>query len=220
MHDLWPLYREWYYSGAILLSAPLSQRVISALYDLSDVDFDLPVEGIDLDEMWPSFVLWVWGCSLSICWGCSLSICWGWSPSICFGCSLSMCWGWSLSLHFSCSLEVLKVESECWRKRTSAGTPAYGQWINTSSIWLVTICCHCYFMFTLLTGEKWFHVRCCVWSFSLCHSTWTCDCCRVLPQVQCTYQFWWNSPYWRSYFILLALIVIDNMWCHVILQSW
>jgi len=49
--------KEWYHSGAILLSAPLSQRVISALYDLSDVDFDLPVEGIDLDEMWPSFVL-------------------------------------------------------------------------------------------------------------------------------------------------------------------
>ena len=50
-------YREWYGAGAILLSASLSQRVISALYDLSDVDFNLPVEGIDLDEMWPSFVL-------------------------------------------------------------------------------------------------------------------------------------------------------------------
>ena len=161
MHDLWPLYREWYCSGAILLSAPLSQRVISALYDLSDVDFDLPVEGIDLDEMWPSFVLWVWGCSLSMCWGCSLSMCWGCSLSICWGCSLSMCWGWT---------------------------------VNTPSIWPVTICCHCYFMFTLLTGEKWFCVRCCVWSFSLCHSTWTCDCRRVLPQVQCTFQFWWNSP--------------------------
>ena len=34
--------------------------------------------------------------------------------------------------------------------------------VNTPSIWPVTICCHCYFMFTLLTGEKWFCVRCCV----------------------------------------------------------
>ena len=54
-----PPFREWYHPSAILLSATLSQRVISALYDLSDVDFDLPVEGIDLDELWPSFVLWV-----------------------------------------------------------------------------------------------------------------------------------------------------------------
>ena len=59
VHDLWPPFREWYHPSAILLSATLSQRVISALYDLSDVDFDLPVEGIDLDELWPSFVLWV-----------------------------------------------------------------------------------------------------------------------------------------------------------------
>ena len=59
LHDLWPPFREWYHPSAILLSATLSQRVISALYDLSDVDFDLPVEGIDLDELWPSFVLWV-----------------------------------------------------------------------------------------------------------------------------------------------------------------
>ena len=59
LHDLWPSFREWYHPSAILLSATFSQRVISALYDLSDVDFDLPVEGIDLDELWPSFVLWV-----------------------------------------------------------------------------------------------------------------------------------------------------------------
>ena len=59
LHDLWPPFREWYHPSAILLSATLSQRVISALYDLCDVDFDLPVEGIDLDELWPSFVLWV-----------------------------------------------------------------------------------------------------------------------------------------------------------------
>ena len=49
--------REWYHSGAILLSSTFSQQVISALYDLGEVDFDLSFEGADLDETWPSFVL-------------------------------------------------------------------------------------------------------------------------------------------------------------------
>lgn len=42
--------------GAILLTPSLTQRLISALYDLSDVTFTLPVEGLDLDETWPTFV--------------------------------------------------------------------------------------------------------------------------------------------------------------------
>ena len=50
------LYRDWYFSGAVLLTPVLSQRLISALYDLSDIDFTLPVGGLDLDETWPSFV--------------------------------------------------------------------------------------------------------------------------------------------------------------------
>lgn len=48
--------RDWYFPSAILLTSVLSQRLISALYDLSDIGFDLPVEGLDLDEAWPSFV--------------------------------------------------------------------------------------------------------------------------------------------------------------------
>ena len=52
-----PLHREWYHSTSVLLSPAHSQRLISALYDLSAVDFDLPAEGVDLDETWPSFVL-------------------------------------------------------------------------------------------------------------------------------------------------------------------
>ena len=51
------LNREWYHSSSVLTSPTHSQRLISALYDLSEVDFDLPSEGVDLDETWPSFVL-------------------------------------------------------------------------------------------------------------------------------------------------------------------
>lgn len=50
------LNRDWYQSGAVLMIPSLTQRLISALYDLSDVTFSLPVDGLDLDEMWPSFV--------------------------------------------------------------------------------------------------------------------------------------------------------------------
>jgi hypothetical protein len=49
--------KEWYHPTSVLLSPAHSQRLISALYDLTDVDFDLPSEGVDLDETWPSFVL-------------------------------------------------------------------------------------------------------------------------------------------------------------------
>lgn len=49
--------REWYFPSAVLLLPSLAEKVISALYDLSEVDFHLPSEGIDLDEMWPSFVI-------------------------------------------------------------------------------------------------------------------------------------------------------------------
>ena len=51
--------REWYHPTSVLLSPAHSQRLIITLYDLSEVDFDLPSDGIDLNETWPSFVLLV-----------------------------------------------------------------------------------------------------------------------------------------------------------------
>ena len=52
-------FREWYHASAVFLLPLLTQRILSALYDLSEVTFDLPLEGVELDEHWPSFALWV-----------------------------------------------------------------------------------------------------------------------------------------------------------------
>ena len=49
--------REWYHVSAVLLLPSLSQRVLSSLYDLSEVTFDLPLDGVELDDHWPSFTL-------------------------------------------------------------------------------------------------------------------------------------------------------------------
>ena len=49
------VHREWYHVSAVLLLPSLTQRVLSALYDLSEVTFDLTLEGVELDEHWPSF---------------------------------------------------------------------------------------------------------------------------------------------------------------------
>ena len=49
--------REWYHASALLLEPSFNQRVLSVLYDLSEVTFDLPLEGLELDEHWPSFAL-------------------------------------------------------------------------------------------------------------------------------------------------------------------
>jgi hypothetical protein len=49
--------REWYHISAVLLLPSLTQRILSALYDLSEVTFDLTLEGVELDEHWPSFTL-------------------------------------------------------------------------------------------------------------------------------------------------------------------
>ena len=49
--------REWYHISAVLLLPSLTQRVLSALYDLSEVTFDLTLEGVELDDHWPSFAL-------------------------------------------------------------------------------------------------------------------------------------------------------------------
>lgn len=49
--------REWYHASAVLLLPSFTQRILSALYDLSDVTFHLPLEGVELDEHWPSFAL-------------------------------------------------------------------------------------------------------------------------------------------------------------------
>ena len=51
------LHREWYHASAVLLLSSFTQRILSALYDLSEVTFDLPLEGVELDEHWPSFAL-------------------------------------------------------------------------------------------------------------------------------------------------------------------
>ncbi|XP_019854093.1 PREDICTED: FYVE and coiled-coil domain-containing protein 1-like [Amphimedon queenslandica] len=48
--------KDWYQSGAVLLVPSLTERLISALYDLYDVTFSLPVDGLDLDDAWPSFI--------------------------------------------------------------------------------------------------------------------------------------------------------------------
>ena len=51
------IHREWYHISAVLLLPSLTQRVLSALYDLSEVTFDLTLEGVELDDHWPSFTL-------------------------------------------------------------------------------------------------------------------------------------------------------------------
>ena len=52
-----PTLREWYHPAAIMLTGSFTQRLLTALYDLSDVTFDLPREGLELDETWPAFVV-------------------------------------------------------------------------------------------------------------------------------------------------------------------
>ena len=51
-------YREWYNTGALLLSNKFTSRLLLALYDLSDIKFDLYDE-TDLDEYWPTFQRYV-----------------------------------------------------------------------------------------------------------------------------------------------------------------
>ena len=48
--------RDWYNPAAVFLNPSLSDRLVSSLYDLSSMEFDLPVKGINLEETWPSFV--------------------------------------------------------------------------------------------------------------------------------------------------------------------
>jgi len=50
-------YREWYHPSALVLVESFVQRLLTVLYDLSDVTFELPQEGLELDETWPAFVL-------------------------------------------------------------------------------------------------------------------------------------------------------------------
>lgn len=47
--------REWYSSGSVLRLPSLLSRLLNALYDLSDLTFDLPCDEVDLNETWPTF---------------------------------------------------------------------------------------------------------------------------------------------------------------------
>lgn len=45
----------WYGPNSVWLQHDKSSGIISALYDLNDVIFDLAPRGYDLDTSWPSF---------------------------------------------------------------------------------------------------------------------------------------------------------------------
>eukprot|EP00731_Ephydatia_muelleri_P012846 Em0007g156a len=49
--------KEWYVSGAVLLVPQLSQQVVVSLYDVGEIEFHLPLDGLDLDNTWPSFAI-------------------------------------------------------------------------------------------------------------------------------------------------------------------
>ena len=59
-------YREWYNAGALLLSNKFTSRLLLALYDLSDVKFDLYDE-TDLDEYWPTFQRYITDIYVTVC---------------------------------------------------------------------------------------------------------------------------------------------------------
>ncbi|KAK3106246.1 hypothetical protein FSP39_015970 [Pinctada imbricata] len=46
---------DWYTAKSVWLQHDKSQLIISSLYDLSDLQFDLAPRGYDLDNAWPSF---------------------------------------------------------------------------------------------------------------------------------------------------------------------
>ena len=45
----------WYHPKSLWLQHDKSSMIISALYDLNDIIFDLAPRGYDLDNSWPSF---------------------------------------------------------------------------------------------------------------------------------------------------------------------
>ena len=48
-------YSGWYHPKSMWLQHDKSTMVISELYDLNDLMFDLAPRGYDLDNSWPSF---------------------------------------------------------------------------------------------------------------------------------------------------------------------
>ena len=47
--------RDWYDIKAVWFNKQLASSIVSALYDLNDVQFDLDSKGYDLDSTWPTF---------------------------------------------------------------------------------------------------------------------------------------------------------------------
>jgi len=46
---------SFYGSDAILCHPSLSTALVNKLYDLNDIEFDLPCVGLELDISWPAF---------------------------------------------------------------------------------------------------------------------------------------------------------------------
>ncbi|XP_060078063.1 FYVE and coiled-coil domain-containing protein 1-like [Ylistrum balloti] len=46
---------DWFYPKSVWLQHDERNKIISALYDLNDIQFDLAARGYDLDNAWPSF---------------------------------------------------------------------------------------------------------------------------------------------------------------------
>ena len=53
-------FSAYYSAGAILCHPSLSTALVNKLYDLNDLDFDLPCGGHELDISWPAFSRYVY----------------------------------------------------------------------------------------------------------------------------------------------------------------
>ena len=48
-------HRDWFNTASVWMQSKVSSAIISNLYDLNDLHFDLSPRGYDLDNAWPSF---------------------------------------------------------------------------------------------------------------------------------------------------------------------
>ena len=46
---------DWYQQKSVWLQQSLTSTIITSLYDLNDLQFDLSPRGYDLDTAWPTF---------------------------------------------------------------------------------------------------------------------------------------------------------------------
>lgn len=46
---------DWYYARSPLLKSHLSVDIVSHLYELNEIQFDVASRGHDLDSSWPTF---------------------------------------------------------------------------------------------------------------------------------------------------------------------